>query len=81
MEKGPPLPLEAPAIEQQLGALINPHLDVFLDRCAVGRRDNRPVMGGVVGGDADAQIDRFLPDAGDELILSLIHISEPTGPY
>ena len=46
---------EAAAVDDQLAAFVDAHLDIMLDPLAVRLADHRPVMGFGVGRDADAQ--------------------------
>jgi hypothetical protein len=46
---------EAATVDDQLGALVDAHLDVALDPRLVGGADHGAVMGVLVGADADAK--------------------------
>ncbi len=55
---------EAAAVDDQLGAFIDAHLDVALDRAPCGRADHRAVVGLVIG----ATPDRKAADRRDQLL-------------
>ena len=62
------LQLEAAAVDDQLGALVDADLDVVARPCRCARGDHRAVMGLGVGGDADPQA----LDRGDQLLAQRV---------
>ena len=66
------LQLEAAAVDDQLGAFLHAQVDVVADLLLVGLGDDRAVLGGGVGGEADLERVQFGQDAFAHLVGGLL---------
>src|SRR6185369_1718021 len=62
------LQFEATAVDDELGALVDTHLDIVLDALLMGAADDRAVMRFRVGRDADTKT----LDSGDQLLAKRV---------